>query len=218
MKLLLDFLPLVFFFVVYKVAGMHPDDAAAFATHWLGSLTSGGVVGPKEAPVLLGTVVVIVATIAQFIWMHVQRRKIGLMFWISFIMIVVLGGLTVWYHNDTFIKWKPSVAFWLMGLVFWGSQTFFHRNLLREELGGELEMADKVWQRLNFAWVAYFGLMGLVNLWVVYSFSTDAWANFHTFGTTALSIVFIVGQGIYLSRHLEPVATDKPVAADKPAP
>jgi len=127
--------------------------------------------------------------------------------------VVVLGGLTVWLHNETFIKWKPSIAFWLMGLVFWGSQTFFHRNLLRQTLGAELELADTVWQRLNFAWVAYFGLMGLINLWVVYSFSTDAWANFHTFGTTALSFVFIIGQGIYLSRHLEPAR-----AVDEPAP
>jgi len=209
MKLLLDFLPLVFFFATYKIAGSNADAAAAFATHWMGGWVSGGVVGPKEAPVLLATVVVIAATLLQVAWMKLNRRKIDLMLWISLAMIVVLGGLTVWYHNETFIKWKPSVAFWLMGLVFWGSQTFFHKNLLRQTLGAELDLTDKVWQRLNFAWVAYFGLMGLVNLWVVYSFSTDAWANFHTFGTSALSVVFVIGQGLYLSRHLEPVAADK---------
>ena len=210
MKLLLDFLPLVFFFVTYKVAGLHPDAAAAFATHWMGGLVSGGVVGPKEAPVLLGTVVVIAATLLQAIWMKANRRKIDLMLWISLALVVVLGGLTVWFHNETFIKWKPSIAFWLMGLVFWISQAFLHKNLLRSTLGAEIELSDMVWQRLNFAWVAYFGLMGLLNVWVVYSFSTDAWANFHTFGTTALSFAFILGQGFYLSRHLEPVpATDK---------
>jgi intracellular septation protein len=68
-----------------------------------------------------------------------------------------------------------------------------------------------VWQRLNFAWIAYFGLMGLLNLWVAYSFSTDAWASFHTFGSVGLSLVFIVGQGIYLSRHL-PADTAPPTA------
>ena len=213
MKLLLDFLPLVFFFVTYKVAGLHPDAAAAFATHWMGGLVSGGVVGPKEAPVLLGTVVVIAATLLQAIWMKANRRKIDLMMWISLALVVVLGGLTVWFHNETFIKWKPSIAFWLMGLVFWISQAFLHKNLLRSTLGAEIELSDMVWQRLNFAWVAYFGLMGLLNVWVVYSFSTDAWANFHTFGTTALSFAFIIGQGFYLSRHLEPLP-----AADKPAP
>ena len=213
MKLLLDFLPLVFFFVTYKVAGLHPDAAAAFATHWMGGLVSGGVVGPKEAPVLLGTEVVIAATLLQAIWMKANRRKIDLMLWISLALVVVLGGLTVWFHNETFIKWKPSIAFWLMGLVFWISQAFLHKNLLRSTLGAEIELSDMVWQRLNFAWVAYFGLMGLLNVWVVYSFSTDAWANFHTFGTTALSFAFIIGQGFYLSRHLEPLP-----AADKPAP
>ena len=213
MKLLLDFLPLVFFFVTYKVAGLHPDAAAAFATHWMGGLVSGGVVGPKEAPVLLGTVVVIAATLLQAIWMKANRRKIDLMLWISLALVVVLGGLTVWFHNETFIKWKPSIAFWLMGLVFWISQAFLHKNLLRSTLGAEIELSDMVWQRLNFAWVAYFGLMGLLNVWVVYSFSTDAWANFHTFGTTALSFAFILGQGFYLSRHLEPLP-----AADKRAP
>jgi intracellular septation protein len=213
MKLLLDFLPLVFFFLTYKVSGSHPDAAAAFATQWLGGLVSGGVVGPKEAPVLLGTVVVIAATLLQAIWMKANRRKIDLMLWISLALVVVLGGLTVWFHNETFIKWKPSIAFWLMGLVFWISQAFLHKNLLRQTLGAEIELSDMVWQRLNFAWVAYFGLMGLLNVWVVYSFSTDAWANFHTFGTTALSFAFLIGQGFYLSRHLEPVP-----AADKTAP
>lgn len=211
MKLLLDFLPLVFFFLTYKVSGAHADAAAAFATHWMGGWVSGGVVGPKEAPVLLATMVVIAATLLQVIWMKVNRRKIDLMLWISLAMIVVLGGLTVWYHNETFIKWKPSVAFWLMGTMFWASQTFFRKNLLRQTLGHEIELSDIVWQRLNFAWVAYFALMGLVNVWVVYSFSTDAWANFHTFGTTALSFAFIIGQGFYLSRHMDSVPADKPV-------
>ncbi len=210
MKLLLDFLPLVFFFVTFKVAGLHADAAAAFATHWMGGWVSGGVVGPKEAPVLLATVVVIVATLVQVAWMKLMRRKIDLMLWISLAMIVVLGGATIWFHNESFIKWKPSGAFWAMGLVFWISQAFFHKNLLRSTLGAEIELSDKVWQRLNFAWVAYFGLMGLINLWVAYSFSTDAWANFHTFGSIGLSLVFILGQGVYLGRHLEPAPADKP--------
>ncbi len=214
MKLLLDFLPLVFFFATYKIAGMNADASAHFATQWLGGLVSGGVVGPKEAPVLLATVVVIAATLVQVAWMKVNRRRIDLMLWISLAMIVVLGGATIWFHNETFIKWKPSVVCWAMGLVFWISQTFFHRNLLRQTLGEEIELPDHAWQRLNFAWIAYFGLLGLINLWVAYSFSTDAWANFHTFGTFGLSAVFIVGQGFYLSRHMPPEGAP----ADRPAP
>ena len=210
MKLLFDVLPLVFFFATYKIAGHMPDQGAAFATHWLGAIVQGGIVGATEAPALLATVVVLVATLVQVAWMKASGRKIDMALWISLVLIVVFGGLTVWFHNETFIKWKPSIAFWLMGLVFWISQAFLHKNLLRSTLGAEIELSDMVWQRLNFAWVAYFGLMGLLNVWVVYSFSTDAWANFHTFGTTALSFAFILGQGFYLSRHLEPLpATDK---------
>jgi intracellular septation protein len=211
MKLLLDFLPLVFFFATYKVAGANADAAAALATQWMGGWVSGGVVGPKEAPVLLATVVVIVGTLLQVGWMKLNRRKIDLMLWISLGLIVVLGGLTIWFHNETFIKWKSTVAFWTMGFVFWVTHAFFHRNLLRSTLGGELELADAVWQRLNIAWIAYFALMGLINLWFVYAFSTDAWATFHSFGTTGLSILFIIGQGVYLSRHLEPAPADKQV-------
>jgi intracellular septation protein len=211
MKLLLDFLPLVFFFATYKIAGANADAAAALATHWMGGWVSGGAVGPKEAPVLLATVVVIVATFLQVGWMKLNRRKIDLMLWISLGLIIVLGGLTIWFHNETFIKWKSTVAFWTMGFVFWVTQAFFQRNLLRSTLGTELELADAVWQRLNVAWIAYFALMGLINLWFVYAFSTDAWATFHSFGTTGLSILFIIGQGVYLSRHLEPApAPDEP--------
>ncbi|HEX4510250.1 MAG TPA: septation protein A [Burkholderiaceae bacterium] len=207
MKLLFDFLPLVFFFATYKVAGLHADAAATLATHWLGGWVSGGSVGPKEAPVLLATLVVIAATIVQVLWMKLQRRRIDLMLWISLALIVVLGGLTIWLHDETFIKWKSTVAFWTMGLVFWASQALFRRNLLREMLGSELELPDAVWQRLNFAWVAYFAVMGLINLWFVYAFSTDAWATFHSFGTMGCTVLFVVGQGFYLSRHLDQTAS-----------
>jgi intracellular septation protein len=211
MKLLFDFLPLIFFFATYKVAGLHADAAASLATRWMGGWVSGGVVGPKEAPVLMATMVVIAATVVQVAWMKLQHRRIDLMLWISLALIVVLGGFTIWLHDETFIKWKSTVAFWTMGLVFWASQALFHRNLLRETLGSELELTDAIWQRLNFSWVAYFALMGLVNLWFVYAFSTDAWAAFHSFGTMGLTVLFVVGQGVYLSRHLEP-------AGHKPQP
>ena len=212
MKLLLDFLPLVFFFATYKLCGIYPDHAALFATHWLGALVQGGVVGATEAPALLATVVVLVATLAQVAWMKFNGRKIDLMLWISLSLIVVFGGLTVWFHNQMFIMWKPSITFWLMGLVFWGSQTFFHKNLLRSTLGAEVELPDTVWQRLNFSWVAFFALMGLLNLLVVYFFR-DYWVSFHAFGSLGMSVVFVVAQGFYLSRHLEPEpAPDKPAA------
>jgi intracellular septation protein len=210
MKILFDVLPLIFFFAMYKIAGRMPDQGAAFATHWLGALVQGGVVGSTEAPALLATVVVLVATLVQVTWMKATGRKIDAMLWIGLALIVVFGGLTVWLHNQMFIMWKPSITYWLLGLVFWGSQVFFHKNLPRATLRGlDIELSDTVAQRLNFAYVAIFALMGLLNLWVVY-FMRDYWVVFHTFVITGLLLAFGVIQGFYVNKHAEPVqSTDE---------
>jgi len=210
MKFLFDILPLVFFFVTYKIAGRMPDQGAGFATHYLGVVVQGGIVGATEAPALLATVVVLVATLVQVAWMKATGRKIDLALWISLALIVVFGGLTVWFHNQMFIMWKPSIYFWGSGLVFWASQTLFHKNLFRSMLGAEMALPDTIWQRLNFSWVALCALIGLLNLVVVY-FMRDYWVSFHTFGTTALMLAFFVGVFFYLNKHLEPEpATEKP--------
>jgi len=115
----------------------------------------------------------------------------------------VLGGLTVWFHSETFIKWKPTALYWTMGLVLWVSQLVFGKNLLRALLGEQLHLPAMVWQRLNLAWIVFFAVMGVLNLWVAYNFSTGAWVNFKLFGALGLMLVFTVAQGLYLSRHLE---------------
>jgi intracellular septation protein len=212
MKLLLDFLPLILFFATFRYADKNADWAAAFASEHFGFLVSGGAVGPKEAPVLLATVVVILATLAQVAWLKLRGRKIDLMLWVSLGLVVTLGGLTVWFHNETFIKWKPSGLYWTLGLVLWTSQ--FGKNLLRSLLGAQIELPDQVWRRLNLAWVLFFGVMGLLNLWVAYHFDTPTWVNFKVFGTTGLMLVFFVAQGLYLGRYLP---DDEPAAAKPPA-
>ena len=136
------------------------------------------------------------------------------MLWVTFGLVVVLGGATIWFHNATFIKWKPSVLYWVMGLGFWISHTIFHKNLLQTLIGEQMELPASVWQRLNFSWVAFFGLMGLLNLYVAYSYSTSVWASFKAFGATGLMPVFMVAQGFYLTRHLKPL----PPAAEDPPP
>jgi intracellular septation protein len=204
MKLLLDFLPLVLFFGTFKYAEAHKDWAATFATEHFGAVVSGGVVGMGEAPVLLATVVVIIATLVQIGVIFARGKKPDLMLWITFVLVVVLGGATVWFHNATFIKWKPSVLYWAMGLTFWVSQTLFRKNLLQSLIGDQLELPPAVWQRLNFAWIGFFALMGLLNLYVAYSFSTSTWATFKAFGATGLMLVFMLAQGLYLSRHIKP--------------
>ena len=208
MKILFDFLPILLFFGTFKYAEGQKDWAARFASEHFGFLVSGGVVGTTEAPVLLATLVVIVATLAQITFLLARGKKIDLMLWISLGLVVVLGGATVWFHNETFIKWKPSVLYWAMGASFWVSQTFFHKNLLQTLIGNQLELPPSVWQRLNFAWITFFALMGLLNLYVAYSFSTSAWVNFKLFGGMGLMLVFTLAQGVYLSRHIKPDAAE----------
>ena len=212
MKLLLDFLPIILFFGAFKYAEGQADWAARFATDHFGFMVSGGVVGVEEAPVLLATVVAIAATCAQIAYLLARRRKIDMILWITFAIVVVLGGATIWFHNPTFIKWKLSVLYWTMGVAFWVSQTFFHKNLLQTLIGEQLELPAKVWQRLNVAWIAFYGLMGLLNLYVAYNYSTSTWANFKVFGATGLMLAFMIAQGFYVSRYLEP----EPVNETKP--
>ena len=203
MKLLLDFLPIVLFFATFKYAEAHKDWAAAFATEHFGFIVSGGVVGEKEAPVLLSTLVVIVATALQVIWLKARGKKVDTMLWVSLGLIVVLGGATVWFHNETFIKWKPSVLYWLMALGLWASASLFGKNMLRQMLGEQLKLPEPIWVRLNLLWCGFFAVMGCINIYVAYNFSTDGWVNYKLFGGTGLMIAFMIGQGFYVSRHLE---------------
>lgn len=213
MKLLFDFLPIILFFGTFKYAESEKAWAADFATRHLGFMVSGGKVSVAEAPVLLATVVVIVATLAQVVWLKLRRRKVDAMLWVSLALVVVLGGLTIWFHSETFIKWKPSALYWAMGLAFWLSPLLFNRNLLKVLLGEQLDLPGKVWHRLNFAWIAFFGVMGLLNIWVAYTFTTATWVNFKLFGGLGLMLLFMLAQGLWISRYLEP-ASGKPGRED----
>lgn len=213
MKLLLDFLPLILFFATFRYTGSNPDAAAAFATEHFGQFVSGGVVTADQAPVLLATVVVIIATLGQVAFLKLRGRKIDLMLWVSLCLVVVLGGLTIYFRNETFIKWKPSGLYWTLGLVLWLSQALFGKNLLKKLLGEQVELPEHVWRRMNLASVLFFGGMGLLNLWVAYHFDTSTWVNFKVFGATGLMLVFFLGQGFYISRHLPEDAAEN--GADK---
>jgi len=210
MKLLLDFLPLILFFAVFKGAEGHADAAAVFATEHFGFLVQGGVVGPQEAPVLLATLVVMIATLAQVLLLKLRGKKIDLMLWISLVLVVTLGAATVWFHNETFIKWKPTGLYWGMALTLWISQAWFGKNLIQSMLGAEMTLPEAIWLRLNRAWVLFFAAMGVVNLYVAYNFSTSAWANFKVFGTTALMFIFMLGLGLYASKYMPPEEDSKP--------
>jgi len=213
MKLLFDFLPILLFFGSFKYAENHKEWAAAFANAHLGGLVSGGLIGPDQAPVLLATLVVIGATLAQVLWFAARGKKIDMMLWVSLGLVVVLGGATVWFHNDTFIKWKPTLLYWVMAGSIAVSQWVFHKNLPRVLLGEQMQLPDAVWRRLALAWVGFFGLMGLLNIWVAYQFSTDTWVNFKLVGGIGLMVVFVFAQAFYLGRHIQ----EDPAEAGKPA-
>lgn len=208
MKLLLDFLPLALFFAAFKYAEANREWAAAFATSQLGFMVAGGVVGAEEAPVLLATVVVVLATLLQVLYLKLRKQKVDTILWVSLALVVVLGALTVYFHSETFIKWKPTGLYWAMGLGFWASARLFDTNPLKAMLK-DLELPDPVWTRLNQAWIGFFAAMGVLNLLVAYKFSTSAWTNFKVFGATGLMLVFTLAQGLYLSRHLPEHPQDK---------
>ena len=210
MKIFFDFLPLLLFFIVGKYADNNVEWAARFATEHFGFLVSGGVVGTVEASALLATIVVIVATTLQIAYLLMARKKIDLMLWVTFALVVTLGGATIWFHNATFIKWKPSVLYWAMGLAFWISQAIFQKNLLQTLIGKQLVLPAPVWQRLNFAWIAFFALMGLLNLYVAYTYTISTWFTFKAFGATGLMLLFMLAQGMYLSKHIQPEAEAAP--------
>ncbi|MBL0726868.1 septation protein A [Piscinibacter sp. HJYY11] len=213
MKLLLDFLPLLLFFGVYMLAGRNVEWATGIANQYFSGFVSGGVIRAEEAPALLATIAVIGGTLIQLAALKLMRRKIDMMLWITLALVVVLGGATVWFHNPTFIKWKPSGYFWAMAVGLWLSRVVFKKNLLRTLMGGEIELPDFVWQRLNIIWVAFFSFMGFLNIYVAYSYPESTWVTFKVFGITVCMFVFMAAQVIFISRYLK----DEPKPAE-PAP
>ncbi len=205
MKFLFDLLPLVFFFGTFKLADANASAAAAFANEHFGLLISGGAVGATEAPVLLATLVVIAATLVQIVLTYLIKRKVDKMLWVTFVLVAGLGGATVWFHDPTFIKWKPSVLYWTMAAALWVSQAFFDKNMLQAIVGDQITMPKPVWARVNTAWALFFAAMGVLNLYVAYNYSTSAWATFKVFGITGLIFVFIIVQGFVVARHVEPM-------------
>jgi intracellular septation protein len=174
MKLLLDFFPIVLFFVAFKVWGIY-----------------------------VATAVAIVATVAQIGWLRYRTGKVEPMQWLSLGIIVVFGGATILAHDETFIKWKPTVLYWLMGAALAGGLLFFRKNLLKSLMGAQIELPDPAWRAMNWSWVGFFAVMGVLNLWVAYTFDTNTWVNFKLFGGLGLMALFVVGQALYLGRYMK---------------
>jgi intracellular septation protein len=208
MKLLLDLFPVILFFATFKLAASYPTQSLALATSTLGSVIGDGRVPADQAPILLATATAIVATFAQVGWLLARGRKVEPMLWVSLAVIAIFGGATIWFHDETFIKWKPTILYWLFAAALVAGRVIWRRNLVKSLLAEQISVPDAVWERLATAWVGFFGAMGVVNLVVAYSVSTEVWVNFKLFGLFGLTIAFMLGLGIYLSRHLKEEPTD----------
>ena len=173
MKILFDLLPIVLFFVAFKLTDIY-----------------------------VATAVAIVATTVLIAWTWIKTRQVDPMQWVSLGLIVVFGGATIWLRDETFIKWKPTILYWLFGVVFFVSEQFMKKNLVQAMMGQQIQLPPIEWRRLNLAWIIFFGTMGALNLFVAYQFDTDTWVSFKLFGGMGLMLLFVLAQGVYMSKHL----------------
>jgi intracellular septation protein len=203
MKLLFDLFPVILFFAVFKFAGAQPDAAQAFAAQYLMFLVADGEITAKQAPILLATAVAILATLGQVLWLLLRRRHVDTMLWVSLVIIVVFGGATIYFHDEMFIKWKPTVLYWCFALALLGAQLLMRKNLIRSLMGKQMTLPDPVWDKLNLAWSTFFAAMGALNLYIAFNYPLELWVNFKMFGFIALMIAFVIAQTVYLSRYLK---------------
>lgn len=208
MKLFFDFFPVALFYATFQYARANAALAAQKASDWFGFMVSGGIVGPREAPTVLATIVVVIAIALQIVWLLARGKEISKVLWISLASAIVFGGTTVWFHDPAFIKWKFSIVYWLMGISFLISARFFNKNPIQALMGESIDLPAAAWSKLNAAWAAFFICMGALNLVVAYNFSENVWFNFKLFGSMGLTLLFALAQGVYLSRHMKPQSSD----------
>ena len=174
MKLLFDIFPVILFFAAFKLFGIY-----------------------------VATAVAIGATFAQIAWVWMRHRRVDNMLWVSLAVITVFGGATLLLKDDTFIRWKPTVLYWLFGVVLAVGAFVFKKNLVRSMMEKQVSLPEPVWTRLLVSWVAFFAVMGVLNLYVAYNYSLDAWVNFKMFGGIGLMLAFVLAQALVLARHVQ---------------
>lgn len=174
MQMLFDFFPIILFFTTYKFFGIY-----------------------------IATIVAIISSIAQTLFYRIKNKHFEFIHLITLVIITLLGGATIFLHNVIFIKWKPTVLYWVLALLFLATQFIGEKNLIQRMMDKKLSLPKKVWDKLNICWVAFFAVMGLVNIYVVYHFTTDVWVNFKLFGTLGLTILFVFIQSLYMAKYIK---------------
>jgi intracellular septation protein len=180
MKFLVDFFPVILFFAAFKIKG-----------------------------IFVATTVAIAASIVQIGWMFFKHRKVEPMMWLSFGIIAVFGGATLLLHDETFIKLKPTMLYWLFSIALLGGQAFFKKNAMKGILGKKISLPEKTWKTINTSWGLFFAALGCINLYVAYNFSTDTWVNFKLFGIFGLILIFSIVQGVIISNQNQTGTTEK---------
>ncbi|MHB1075826.1 septation protein A [Thiobacillus sp.] len=204
-KLLFDLFPIIVFFIAYKLG-----DANADATRTLlAGLGLAQPTGVGEKPgIYLATLVAIVASVGQIAWVKLRGHKADTMMWVSLGIIVLFGGATLWLHDESFIKWKPTVLYWVFAGIIFGAAAF-GRNVIKSVMDEQMELPDAAWGRLNASWGGFFAFMGVANLFVAFNFSTDTWVDFKLFGSLGLMLVFVIGQSMMLTKYLDKADMNK---------
>lgn len=180
MKLLFDFFPVLLFFVTFKSY----DD-------------------PKQG-ILAATAVIIVATGVQVAVTWLKQRRVEKIHVVTLALLVSMGGVTLLLQDEIYIKWKATVFYWLLAVAFLGSQFVGQKPLVQRFFDSKFDPPRHAWTVLNLSWVLFFAALGLLNLFVVYNYSTDTWVNFKLFGLTGLTFVFVFAQILYLFRYMIP--------------
>lgn len=196
MKFLYDLLPVIFFFATFKFAQGNPEAAAELCNSYLGSGFAA-----DQAPIICATGVAILISLIQIAWKLFKGQKIDPMLWISVAVILVFGSLTIWLHNEMFIKWKPTILYWIFAALL-GGGLLFKKNFLKSLLGKQINLPEKAWGTLLNSWITFFVTIGVLNLIVAYSCTTNFWVNFKLFGLLGLTLLFTVGVGFYISRFM----------------
>jgi intracellular septation protein len=173
MKLLFDVFPVFLFFVTFKLYGIFAATAVAMG-----------------------------ASIGQIGFLWLRGRRIDKMLWVSVGIITIFGGATLLFGNETFIKWKPTVLYWVFATSLTVGALVFKKNLVRSMMENQMSLPDRIWDRLQVSWIGFFLVMGVLNLYVAYNYSTDAWVNFKLFGGIGLMLVFVLLQALLLAKHV----------------
>ena len=186
MKQFIDFIPLLLFFIVYKIEPRIVD----IAGH---DLSIGGIYS--------ATAMLIISSVVVYGFLFFKQRKLEKSQWLTLIACLVFGSLTLAFHSETFLKWKAPVVNWLFALAFAGSHFIGDKVLIKRMMGHALSLPDAIWTRLNVAWIGFFLFCGAANLFVAFTYQS-IWVDFKVFGSLGMTVLFLIAQGIYLSRHL----------------